>query len=535
MYISKENVIDSIEYFKKIEIESDYSLFLFLLSKHLGITTSNPVTYKVGILSANQKEQYLKAIWMLGGMTDPNEEPLSKTIMFPSGFKTMNQYQNKTEFKGMIGRIKDTIQKKNINNFLYNDENSILTLKHNYQEVIKKEYLNGNKISLFHLAVWIFRFTKFEFDSVPNSKVFGRVLERTITRFLKISKRDFLWLFEDDISESRLEFSESMISGEELRAELDFGVHFPIYTKKEHFQHSVLTHDKIIDFSELRGDNPTEKTIKNMLLQKKQMVLTGVPGVGKSRYTDVLKKHFDCSEMIQFHSNYTYEEFIGGETLGESDKGTIIDTKTGIFLDVINEAEKNMDKSFLFIIDELNRGDISAIFGETIVTLDRGYQVKLSKKIKKREYIKIPDNLYIVATMNTSDKNIAFLDLAIRRRFAFIDLKPNYDFLSEKVTCFDYDLGNILKKINKRIIDSLGNEELLIGQSYFIPNAIDNQYTWGKETFHNQFNFVLLPTIREYTFNDHNSISAIVGEQLCDEIQDEEDFWNAFSAEFGVK
>ena len=91
-----------------------------------------------------------------------------------------------------------------------------------------------------------------------------------------------------------------------------------------------------------------------------------------------------------------------------------------------------LQKKYLFIIDELNRGNIAEIFGETILTLDRGYKVRLTKEIDGVKEFSIPENLYIVGTMNTSDRNIAFLDLAIRRRFAFVNLFPNYEFLSEK-------------------------------------------------------------------------------------------------------
>ncbi|MEL5900490.1 hypothetical protein AAGC94_20940, partial [Clostridium sporogenes] len=160
--------------------------------------------------------------------------------------------------------------------------------------------------------------------------------------------------------------------------------------------------------------------------------------------------------------------------------------------------------------------------------------VKLSRPIKGIKELNIPDNLYIVGTMNTSDRNIAFLDLAIRRRFAFINLLPNYDFLSEKVILEDFDLGNILKIINQRILETLGDSELILGQSYFIPNKTGDDFIWNFEEFKNQFNFVLLPTLVEYSFNDINAINTIVGENLADGIQDIDEFKIAFQAEFQV-
>ena len=111
---------------------------------------------------------------------------------------------------------------------------------------------------------------------------------------------------------------------------------------------------------------------------------------------------------------------------------------------------------------------------------------------------------------------------------------PNYDFLSEEVIFQDFDLGNILKQINQRIIDTLKDPELILGQSYFIPKANESgKYIWEANDFKNQFNFILLPTLREYSFNNASVIGSIVGENLSDGIQDLDDFMASFSAEFG--
>lgn len=166
------------------------------------------------------------------------------------------------------------------------------------------------------------------------------------------------------------------------------------------------------------------------------------------------------------------------------------------------------------------------------MTLDRGYSVNLAKPIEGITSVCIPENVYIVATMNTSDRNIAFLDLAIRRRFAFIPLLPNYDFLSEEVIYENIDFGNVLRTINQRIVDTLQDQELVLGQSYFIPQKAENGYRWSAEQLKNQFNFVLLPTLREYSFDNTGAVNAIVGETLADGIQETEDFIEAFTAEF---
>jgi ATPase, AAA family len=540
-YISKDDVKESINYFKELGLDSDDNLFLFLMAKRAGISMTYPVTFMTSNLSETQKKDYLDTIWMLGGLFDSTEIPKKRCVLFPNKFSSLKFYQPGTEFDGIVGRVKDTIQKKNLTLPLYEDDENFLKLKRNYQDVVKETYLLDKKISLKHLSAWLFRFTEFDFENEPTEKQFTRVIEKTIRKFLRITKRDFLWLFEDDLSFNRIKPSTSSISGTELRSEFEF----PASADKqpEVDVSDVVVHNHEISseitrqYLELNGENPSHSDIISILESKKQIVLTGVPGTGKSRYTTILQssKEFEKVEMVQFHANYSYEDFIGSETLSEENGTTVIRTKKGVFLEFIEDIKQTNDptKKYLFIIDELNRGNIAEIFGETILTLDRGYKVRLTKEIDGVKEFSIPENLYIVGTMNTSDRNIAFLDLAIRRRFAFVNLFPNYEFLSEKIVFDGFDVGNILKIINQRIIETLGDSELLLGQSYFIPN--NPEKSWDMESFKNQFNFVILPTLKEYSFNDANAINAIIGESLADGLLDLEDFSDAFKAEFSLE
>ena len=541
-YIKKDQVSESIEYFKNAGFDTDDMLFLFLMAKHMGVSASYPVTFLNSALTAEQKKEELNSLWLLGGLFDSEEMCSSKGVMFPTAFRKMAFYQPGTEFNKIPGRMKDTVEKKNINVPIFNDVDSKLTLRSNYKDLIDEKYLKGQKISLSKLAAWTFRFSSFEFDSMPNEKQFSRVLDKAIKKYFKITKNDFLWLFEDDISNSRLIPDTDSIKGQEVRNRFDFDAtkmpEVNAISAPEDAQVSVYDKDTVAHYLALNGDNPSDSDIFDILMNKEQIVLTGVPGVGKSRYTKVLTESgkFADSLTIQFHANYSYEDFIGAEVLRSEDGGTYVTTKQGVFLKYIEKVKSDPDKSnkYLLVIDELNRGNIAEIFGESILALDRNYEASLSKEYEDVGTLSIPHNLYIVATMNTSDRNIAFLDLAIRRRFAFVPLLPNYDFLSEEVIFQDFDLGNILKQINQRIIDTLKAPELILGQSYFIPKTNESgKYIWEANDFKNQFNFVLLPTLREYSFNNASVIGSIVGENLSDGIQDLDDFMVSFSAEFG--
>ena len=541
-FIPKQDVVESINYFKELPLDTDDNLFLYLMSKQAGISMTFPVTFMTSKLSEQQKKDYLQSIWMLAGLFDSTEVAEKNSLIFPNNFARISFYQPGTPYQGVVGRIKDTIQKKNLVVPLYDDNESVLKLRRNYQEVLEGNYLHGNKISLKNMAAWVFRFTKFEFESTPNEKQFTKVLEKHIRKMFRITKKDFLWLFEDDLSFNRIAPATNGITGEELREQFEFSAtKLPEISTIENSadaQVSFVSKDVIEQYLSLKGDNPSDKDIISTLLDKKQIVLTGVPGVGKSRYTNLLKENplfKGRTEIVQFHANYSYEDFIGSETLESINGATQVKTKKGAFLEFIEKikSDNNSENKYLFIIDELNRGNIAEIFGETILTLDRDYTVRLTKEIDGITSLKIPDNLYIVGTMNTSDRNIAFLDLAIRRRFGFVNLYPNYDFLSETIELDDIDLGNVLKVINQRILETLGDPELLLGQSYFIPGKEANN-KWSMESFKNQFNFVLLPTLREYSFNDSNAINAIIGENLADSLQDVDEFAEAFIAEFSV-
>ena len=539
-YVAKENVESAIDYFKTAGFDSDDMLFLYLLSKHLGATYSFPVTYLVGKLTETKKKEYLHSMWMLAGLFDSNEVCGKKGLMFPTAFNRISLYQPGTEFSGVLGRIKDTIEKKNINVPIYSDTESMLTLKSNYRDLIQENYLKGNKISLSHLTAWVFRFTAFDFETNPTEKQFTRVLEKAVRKFFKITKNDFLWLFENDLSTLRLTPSTEGITGNDVRTKFTFDdskiPEVRPATTADNVLVSTVERDIVQRYLALNGDNPSDGDIFDILVSKKQIVLTGVPGVGKSRYTQMLcsNEFFKKTETIQFHASYAYEDFIGAEILKTDMDGTYVTTRQGTFLAFIAEAKAHPEDNYLFVIDELNRGNIAEIFGETILALDRDYTVNLSREYDGVSELNIPDNVYIVATMNTSDRNIAFLDLAIRRRFAFVPLVPNYDFLSEEVVFGEFDLGNILKVINQRIVDTLKDPELILGQSYFIPQKTGAGYVWDSDKFKNQFNFVLLPTIKEYSFNEPSAVNTIVGESLGDCIQETDEFMSAFSAEFSL-
>ena len=249
---------------------------------------------------------------------------------------------------------------------------------------------------------------------------------------------------------------------------------------------------------------------------------------------NVLKKEGQI-EFVTFHQSYSYEDFVEGirPTLDEKkveetkveatqenkieidvnkDKSDLKYTLySGIFKDICERAgnPKNKDKNYVLIIDEINRGNISKIFGELITLIEPSKRLGENEELKIRlPYSKdefgVPKNLYILGTMNTADRSIAMLDIALRRRFKFIEMPPKYNLLKSDIGDKNekIDLQELLKAINNRI-EFLLDKDHLIGHSYFL--GIE---TFGdlKEVFENS----IIPLLQEYFYDDFEKIKIVL-------------------------
>ncbi|MDA0080877.1 AAA family ATPase [Brachyspira hyodysenteriae] len=249
-------------------------------------------------------------------------------------------------------------------------------------------------------------------------------------------------------------------------------------------------------------------TICNLLNRKKNIIFQGSPGVGKTfmakklAYSIIGEADDDKIKMIQFHESYSYEDFIIGYK--PTDKN--FELKNGVFYDFCQKAASDMDNEYFFIIDEINRGNISKIFGELLMLIEsdnRDAEIILSYN---NESFTVPNNLYIIGMMNTADRSIAVIDYALRRRFCFIDIEPafenekfknylknqnvNYNLIDKIIKRFT-DLNNIIKK------DRTLGKGYTIGHSYFC-DKLDN------EEYKNIIEYEIAPTLREYWFDNED-------------------------------
>jgi 5-methylcytosine-specific restriction protein B len=304
----------------------------------------------------------------------------------------------------------------------------------------------------------------------------------------------FMWKLRSELSEALDKVDLSNVS---LHAPLKKAIPCHEYTRDDFLREVYISPEKY-------------DSLVRLLKRKKNVILQGAPGVGKTyiakrlAYSMMAERDESCIEMVQFHQSYSYDDFVRGYKPNE----TSFEIKDGIFYLFCKKALENPTKDYFFIIDEINRGNLSKIFGELLMLIEcdhRGESLKLSVG---GEDFKVPENVYIIGMMNTADRSLALIDYALRRRFGFVEIEPGFKSVGFKKVCEKFGnqkldaLIQLVEKLNSKIEkDSSLGKGFCIGHSYFCFN--DTPCT--DESLSCIVKHDILPMLNEYWFDDRDS------------------------------
>lgn len=254
-----------------------------------------------------------------------------------------------------------------------------------------------------------------------------------------------------------------------------------------------------------------------LLHTKKNVILQGAPGVGKTfaarrlAYLMMGTKDERRVKFVQFHQNYTYEDFIMGYKPTQDGGFTL---RHGVFYSFCKQAQNDPGHDYFFIIDEINRGNLSKIFGELMMLIENSYRgerhaVRLAYS---DELFFVPENLYLIGMMNTADRSLAMIDYALRRRFSFFEMRPGFDtegFKTYQKALGSDELDKVIAgvvQMNEAIAkdDALG-KGFYIGHSYFC-----NQTQYDRKWLLNVMHYDIVPMLEEYWFDDHEKCDTQV-------------------------
>ena len=282
------------------------------------------------------------------------------------------------------------------------------------------------------------------------------------------------------------------------------------------------------------------RLLDSALARRKQVVLYGPPGTGKTFHarrfaswwllggleggdtssaalTDdaaLRKAERALSKsgrwtFVTFHPSYAYEDFVEGfRPVQDAGENTVsLALEDGVFKRVCESARQHPNDRYLLLIDEINRANVAKVFGELITLIEadkRGLRVTLPQS---KESIDVPANVHLVGTMNTADRSITLLDVALRRRFAFLELMPDSSLVQNVLR-----MDELLDGLNRRLIDVAGREKQ-VGHAYFMPSG---KVVTDVEDLASIFREEIVPLLQEYCYDEYEDLAALLGPKIVD-------------------
>ncbi|MCK4269406.1 MAG: AAA family ATPase [Methanogenium sp.] len=500
--INKKNVLP-----KEMKIELSGEKYLSIIEecrKYLNnpssaVHTFSEFSYTAYDSAESEPEKKVKLCWYVGaypGGVDKSNEYIEKGIWVNGYDDRFIDQVNSIQKSDKIAIKAAYTQSKNLPFDVGNNMVSVMAIK--AIGTVKKNYGDGKRLDVdwkkFNKPkIWCFftnRMTVWKVENKPDDWMYQALLDFTFNDKPQDYARFIIhpfWVERYEIKNGESEQSES---------EDEYS---PSYTEEDFLSEVFISKEKY-------------HALKNLLLRKKNLILTGPPGVGKTfsakrlAYSIIGSKAEQYIRTIQFHQNYSYEDFIQGYRPTDDGFKVI----NGPFYEFCKKAEEDPENRYFFIIDEINRGNLSKIFGELLMLIEadkRGDKIKI---LYSEIPFSVPENLYLIGMMNTADRSLAMIDYALRRRFSFFEFEPAFDSegferLKKLHENEDYNkLISEVKSINEMILDdpSLG-DGCAIGHSFLCPDGeIDEE--WLRSVIE----YDLIPLIKEYWFDNKTNFDG---------------------------
>ena len=485
-----KKMINGNEYLQLIESCEDY--FKKENSKYCSFPELSLAAWKYSQNKVNK-------CWLVGASLDR----VNKTDEFIENEIWQNGYDDKylDEVKHVkVGDkivIKTTYTMKNNLPFEYNNKTAsvmdivaIGTVTKNLKDGKNLEVNWNNKLD--EPKKWFFGSWRDTIQEIKREKSWK---EADLLDFIFEGKEQDYNKFLNDKTDEASELSDKI---EQEVMELDKNIINP-YTKQNFLNEVFMTET---DYDKLVA----------LLKYKKNIILQGAPGVGKTftakrlAYSLIGTEDDNRIAMVQFHQNYSYEDFVMGYRPSENG----FELRSGVFYDFCETARNDINNEYYFIIDEINRANLSSVFGELLMLVENDYRDKhVNLVYKKDELFSVPHNVYIIGMMNTADRSIAMIDYALRRRFSFFTMKPGFE--SNGFMVWQHKVSNdvfdtLIEKIKKLNADiaadgSLG-EGFCIGHSYFVYDEKNIPANGVEAWLRNVVYYDICPMLDEYWFDD---------------------------------
>ena len=507
-YLSTSTIKEAYKVLTSAELVSPNDLLYFLILKSCGI---NKLTYES---FEKVKEDGLYYASRLMSLFSPEEGyPDGGGVINPLDMKKWPSQPINDDLKKWVGQ---RLQNNTIGGGTQwralidmDAKDKTIKFKYDYVKLLKTMALDSQTVNCVALAIWTHRFTPFE------QKETVRELCDEFQRSYKLDV-DEMNAFFNRSQAFDLEYSDTIFDAAEIRGMIGnapVATWSTINAADSTSRNYVKWFADDYSFSSRPADTQEVSVglIKGLLNSYYQVILEGPPGTSKSYYAQEISKNYDEVIHVQFHPQYTYQNFVGGYVVNKTE----VDYRSGVILDLLDNYSE--EKKYLIIIDEFNRANVSQVLGEIIQCMDRGQTVKIEVDGSLRD-ITLPKNIHIIATLNTTDKTLGTIDYAIKRRFMSVYCAPEPRVLMDLCPSAGFvSLCDFLTRLNKKLADVTGSRDLTVGHAIFLSDnvKVDDKYVWGFEDFRILYNYKILPMIEDYCSNNREMVEDVVGRKLA--------------------